>query len=108
MRIDSHQHFWIYNSEDYPWMDESRGPLRVDIMPPDLQPLLAATGIDGTVAVQARQNLRETEFLLELSDRYDFIRGVVGWVDMRAEDLEAQLERICPASQNGRRASYSP
>ena len=96
VRIDSHQHFWIYNSEDYPWMDESRGPLRVDIMPPDLQPLLAATGIDGTVAVQARQNLRETEFLLELADRYDFIRGVVGWVDMRAEDLEAQLERFVP------------
>ena len=95
-RIDSHQHFWRYNHEDYPWMDESRAPLKIDYLPPDLQPLMAATGIDGTVAVQARQNLRETEFLLELSDQYDFIRGVVGWVDMRADDVEAQLNRFAP------------
>ena len=93
-RIDSHQHFWLYNAEEYPWMGEAHGPIKHDFMPPDLQPLMAATGIDGTVAVQARQNLRETEFLLELSDQYDLVRGVVGWVDMRADDVEAQLERF--------------
>ena len=93
-RIDSHQHFWRYNSQDYPWIDATRESLKVDYMPPDLLPLMQATGIDGTVAVQARQNLRETEFLLELADEYDFIRGVVGWVDMRADDVEAQLERF--------------
>ena len=92
-RIDSHQHFWHYNSDDYPWMDESRAALRVDYLPPDLQPLMAASGIDGTVAVQARQIQIETDYLLELADRYDFIRGVVGWVDMRADDVEAQLEQ---------------
>lgn len=95
-RIDSHQHFWRYNSDDYPWIDESRASLKVDYMPPDLQPLMQATGIDGTVAVQARQNLRETEFLLDLADQFDFIRGVVGWLDMRADDVEAQLERFAP------------
>ncbi len=93
-RIDSHQHYWRYNSQDYGWMSGDRSPLQVDYMPPDLQPLLAESGIDGTVAVQARQNLRETEFLLELADQYDSIRGVVGWVDMRADDVEAQLERF--------------
>ena len=50
--------------------------------------------MDGTVAVQARQNLRECEFLLGLADEHDFVRGVVGWVDLRAEDVEAQLERF--------------
>ena len=94
LRIDSHQHFWRYNSDEYPWIDAAREPLKVDYMPPDLQPLMEATGIDGTVAVQARQNQRETEFLLELADEADFIRGVVGWVDMRADDVEAQLERF--------------
>ncbi len=93
-RIDSHQHFWRYNSEDYPWIDASRSALMVDYMPPDLAPLLATSGIDGTVAVQARQTPRETDFLLELADQVDIIRGVVGWVDMRAEDVEAQLERF--------------
>ena len=79
-----------------PWIDASREPLKVDYMPPDLERLMQATGIDGTVAVQARQNLRETDFLLDLADQYDFIRGVVGWVDMRADDVEAQLERLAP------------
>ena len=93
-RIDSHQHFWRYNPGEYPWMGEAHAPLKIDYLPPDLQPLLAATSMDGTVAVQARQNLRETEFLLELADQYDLLRGVVGWVDMRADDVEAQLERF--------------
>lgn len=93
-RIDSHQHFWRYNPEDYGWMAGDRSPLQVDYMPPDMQALLAASGIDGTVAVQARQVVRETEFLLALADQYDLIRGVVGWVDMRADDVEAQLERF--------------
>ena len=93
-RIDSHQHFWRYRPAEYPWMGERHLPIKRDILPPDMQPLLAAAGIDGTVAVQARQNLRECEFLLALADEYDFVRGVVGWVDLRAEDVEAQLDRF--------------
>lgn len=95
-RIDSHQHFWIYNADDYGWMAGDRSPLQIDYLPPDLQPLMSTTGIDGTVAVQARQTNRETEFLLELADEHDLIRGVVGWLDLRADDLEAQLERFAP------------
>ena len=75
-------------------MGERHAPIKRDILPPDMQPLLEAAGIDGTVAVQARQNLRESEFLLRLADEYDFVRGVVGWVDLRADDVEAQLERF--------------
>ena len=93
-RIDSHQHFWRYNPAEYPWMGERHAAIKRDILPPDMQPLLAAAGIAGTVAVQARQNLRECEFLLGLADEYDFVRGVVGWVDLRADDVEAQLERF--------------
>lgn len=93
-RIDSHQHFWLYNAEDYGWMAGDRSPLQIDYMPPAIKPLLAASGIDGTVAVQARQVVGETEFLLALADQYDLIRGVVGWVDMRADDVEAHLERF--------------
>lgn len=93
-RIDSHQHFWRYSPTEYPWMGERHQPIKRDILPPDMQPLLAAAGMDGTVAVQARQDLRECEFLLALAEEYDFVRGVVGWVDLRAEDVEAQLERF--------------
>ena len=96
LRIDSHQHFWLYEAAEYPWIDDDKTLLKADYMPADLAPLMAANGIDGTVAVQARQNLRETEFLLELADSNDFIRGVVGWVDLRADDIAAQLERLAP------------
>ena len=96
MRIDSHQHFWLYDAPEYLWIDESKHALKRDYLPSDLEPLMASNGIDGTVAVQARQNLRETDFLLDLADSCGFIRGVVGWVDLRAEDIEAQLERFAP------------
>ena len=96
IRIDSHQHFWRYEAREYPWIDDAKEALKRDYMPADLAPLLAAIDIDGVVAVQARQNTRETEFLLELADAEASIRGVVGWVDLRADDVAAQLERVAP------------
>jgi L-fuconolactonase len=71
--------------------------LKADHLPDDLSPLIAQVGIGGTVAVQARQTIEETEWLLTLADQYPFIQGVVGWVDLRASDLDlrAQLERFC-------------
>ncbi len=92
MKVDTHQHFWKYNENDYPWMSAEMAALRRDFEPPDLQPSLRECGIDATVAVQARQSLRETEWLLELAREYDFIRGVVGWVDLRSPQAGAQLE----------------
>jgi L-fuconolactonase len=93
MHIDSHQHFWHYNPAQHVWMTESMTVLRRDFLPDDLAPLLKSTGFDGTVAVQARQSLEETAWLLALSDQYEPIRGVVGWVDLRAEDVGDQLRR---------------
>lgn len=92
MRIDAHQHFWHYNPAEHVWMTDEMADLKRDFLPEDLKPLLERTGIDGTVAVQARQNLKETEWLLELADRYDFIKGVVGWVDLRSPEVKQQLE----------------
>jgi L-fuconolactonase len=94
MRIDSHQHFWRYNPTDYVWMSESMGCLRRDFLPADLQPHLHAIGFDGAIAVQARQMVRETEWLLELARTEPAILGVVGWVDFESAELDEQLERL--------------
>ena len=91
MRIDSHQHFWQYSPVDHAWMSDAMGMLKRDFLPAELQPLLAANGFDGCVAVQARQSLEETRWLLELANENSFIQGVVGWVDLRSDDLLAQL-----------------
>lgn len=91
MRIDAHQHFWQYDREEYGWINDEMAVLRRDFLPPDLKPLLAEAGFGGCVAVQARQTLEETRWLLELADRNDFIRGIVGWVDLRSAALPDQL-----------------
>jgi L-fuconolactonase len=94
MRIDTHQHFWKYSKEEYPWIGEDMEVLAQDRLPRDLNPLLRETNIQGTVAVQARQTVEETESLLAMAEEYDFIRGVVGWVDLRSPNVDAQLERF--------------
>jgi L-fuconolactonase len=91
MRIDSHQHFWRYNFAQYPWI-EGEWPIRKDFLPDDLAPILKRHKISGTIAVQARQSLEETEWLLELAGQYDWIFGVVGWIDLRADTLPQQLD----------------
>jgi len=93
MRIDSHQHFWRYNLLQHVWMTDAMDVLRHDYLPAELAPLLKSIGFDGTIAVQARQMLEETEWLLKLADEYDFIHGVVGWVDLRSPKVREQLEQ---------------
>jgi L-fuconolactonase len=93
-KIDAHQHFWQYNPVEHVWMTEEMAAIRRDFLPPDLKPLLDRLGFHGCVAVQARQSLEETRWLLELAGRYDFICGVVGWVDLRSPDLAAQLRQF--------------
>ena len=92
MRIDAHQHFWVYEQREYEWIDAGMGVLRRDFLPADLAPELSRAGFDGCVAVQARQTLRETQWLLELAKQFPFVRGVVGWVDLQAPDLRRVLE----------------
>ncbi|SNR30779.1 L-fuconolactonase [Lutibacter agarilyticus] len=92
MIIDSHQHFWKYEPIKHEWIDDAMSVIRKDFMPSDLQKVYAENGIDGCIAVQADQTLEETDFLLDLADKNDFIKGIVGWVDLRAENIEEVLE----------------
>jgi L-fuconolactonase len=91
MRVDAHQHFWIYHPDEYAWIDDSMSVLRRDFLPQDLAAELKSSGFHGSVAVQARQSLDETRWLLELADYSPSILGVVGWVDLRSPDLHSQL-----------------
>jgi L-fuconolactonase len=92
--IDTHQHFWKYNEREYVWMSAKMDSLRRDHLPSQLLPLMKAAGISGTVAVQARQTLEESAWLLQLADEHSFVRGVVGWVDLASEYVIQQLERF--------------
>lgn len=91
MKIDSHQHFWNYNPTRDAWITDEMAVIQRDFLPDDLAPLLRVNGIDGCVAVQADQSENETHFLLQLMEENAFIKGVIGWVDLRAENLEERL-----------------
>lgn len=86
MPIDAHQHFWTLGRGDYAWPSPDLPSIYRDFGPADLAPLLAETGIDGTVLVQATPTVAETHFLLDLAARTPFVKGVVGWVDFDAPD----------------------
>lgn len=99
MKIDAHQHFWKFNPVRDAWITEEMAVLRNDFLPQDLKPLLDASGFDGCVAIQADQSLEETRFLLDLAREFDFIKGVVGWVDLCADNIEEQFEILRPEHQ---------
>jgi L-fuconolactonase len=99
MHIDAHQHFWKYEPREYPWIGAGMERLARDYLPADLEAVARPLGVGGSVAVQARQSLAESRWLLALADAHPFIRGVVGWVDLRSADVAAALE---PLSRHGR------
>jgi L-fuconolactonase len=94
MRIDSHVHFWRYRASEYAWINESMAALRRDFLPDDACREMDRGGVHACIAVQARESLEETRWLLELADSHPFIAGVVGWIDLQAEDVAAQIERF--------------
>ena len=91
--IDSHHHLWHYSKEDYPWIPEG-SPLAQDQLVNELESVTSESGVTGTVVVQARQVIEESDFLLSLADQTDRIKAVVGWVPLIDENVSADLERL--------------
>lgn len=94
MTIDAHQHFWCLERGDYGWITADVPELHRDFLPRDLLPHLDACGIDRTVLVQAAPTVQETRFLLELADAEPRVAGVVGWVDLGADDARATIDAL--------------
>lgn len=93
MRIDSHQHFWSYSDVEYPWIPQG-SPLHRDWLPADLEAIHRSMGFAGSIAVQARQSLAESHWLLELAARHPSVLGVVGWVDLRDPQCSVPLAEL--------------
>ena len=93
MVIDSHHHFWKYNVKDYGWIDDSMARIRNDFLPSGLKENMEKAGVDGVISVQARQTVKETEWLLKLAEENDFILGVTGWLPLTAENIGEYLQK---------------
>src|ERR1043166_3437276 len=92
--IDSHHHLWKYSAHQYPWMLKGMEGIRQDFLVPQLQAVTSQAGVTGTIAVQARQTIEETEWLLSLAESSDLIRGIVGWVPLIEDRVGAHLAAL--------------
>ncbi len=92
MNIDAHQHFWRYNSVKDSWITDAMNVIKRDFVPADLEPILGRNNFEGSIAIQADQSEQETHSLLFHADQHDFIKGVVGWVDLMSPDLRERLD----------------
>lgn len=93
MRIDAHQHFWKYDPLRHSWINDAMATIRKDFMPEDLIKELSSTGMDGSIVVQVDETEEENNFMLSLADKHDFIKGIVGWVDLKSVDAEEMISR---------------
>ena len=107
LKIDAHQHFWIYDEVRDSWITADMAVLRADFMPPKLLPELQQNHFDGCVVVQSDQSQAENLFQLKNAEVHDFVKGVVGWVDLRAEDIDDQLSAMSELRQAEGLQAYS-
>jgi L-fuconolactonase len=91
-KIDSHQHFWLYNPVNHAWINDDMRVIQRDFLPTDLQPILQENGVEGCVAVQVDQTEAENDFLLDLAEKNSLIKGIVGWIDLQADNIEERLQ----------------
>ena len=91
--IDAHHHLWKYNASQYSWIEED-SVLAQDFLLSELSENTTTAGVTGTIAVQARQTLEESDWLLELANQCDLIQGVVGWVPLADADVAGHLDRL--------------
>lgn len=89
--IDAHQHFWKYDPVRDGWITDEMNTIRKDFLPGDFLPILNQYGFNGSLAVQSDQSEEENSFQLKLAEQFDFIKGVVGWVDLQADHVEERL-----------------
>jgi L-fuconolactonase len=94
MRIDAHHHLWTLARGDYGWLTPDLAPIYRDFDLSDLKPLLAASRIEGTILVQAAPTEADTLFLLDIAEKAELIRGVVGWADFDAADSASRIEKL--------------
>src|SRR5437773_1386603 len=119
LRIDAHHHLWKYDPVRKSWITDEMAAIKKDFLPQDFQPVLRKYHFDGSVAVQTTQSEIENDFLLDAAADHDFIKGIVGWVDLQAENVGERLSfynsfkkikgfRPRVAKGGGERFAYEP
>ncbi|MFT5885229.1 MAG: L-fuconolactonase [Arcticibacterium sp.] len=91
MKIDAHQHFWNYDPINFSWINDEMAAIRKNFLPEDLKPILEKNGFGGSILIQVNQDETENDIFLRFAEENEFIKGVVGWIDLKASNLEDKL-----------------
>jgi L-fuconolactonase len=94
LAIDAHQSFWDPARREYPWLTGRFAPLHRAFGPQDVAPELHDLGLDGSILVQTLPSTDETVELLALALEAPLVRGVVGWVDLTADDVAERIRTL--------------
>jgi L-fuconolactonase len=92
MRIDAHHHFWKFDSQQHAWINDEMKKIQRDFLPDDLSPVLKTNLFDGCITVQVEQTEEENKFLLSVAERNSIVKGIVGWIDLKGNNLDERLE----------------
>ncbi|WP_371186042.1 amidohydrolase [Thalassotalea maritima] len=93
-RVDSHHHFWELSRGDYDWLTPELTNIYRDFLPNDIIDDLRCSDVTQTILVQAAASEDETRYLLRIAETTDFVKGVVGWVNMESNNALKQLEKF--------------
>jgi L-fuconolactonase len=102
-RIDAHHHLWLYTPEEYGWISDEMQPLQRDFLAEDLHAAMRSAHVDAAIAVQARQSMEETRWLLDCVGKNPQIAAVVGWLSLKADNLSELYDKICHPALAGLR-----
>ena len=93
--LDAHLHVWDLTVNGYSWLGPQHGGLYTNFSPEQARQELAASGVGSAILVQAEDSVAETQFLLDIADRCEWVGGVVGWVPLEDPAAAAAvLERF--------------
>lgn len=92
--IDAHQHCWQIGAHDCTWPTPEARAIYRDFDVAELQVLAQPLGVTGSVLVQSQASDKDTDYLLELARRHDFVKAVVGWVDLAAASAPARINYL--------------
>jgi L-fuconolactonase len=94
-RVDAHHHIWDLTIREQSWMvGPELDPIRRNFSIDDLAPQAAAAGVTSTVLVQTVGVVEETVEFLAVAANNDLVAGVVGWVDLTADDVAVALDGL--------------
>jgi len=91
--IDTHIHVWNFDKAEYDWLKNDTSILKRSYHIEEIQAERKALKITGGVLVQAANNTQDTDWMLEVADKTEWVKGVVGWLPLtNPEETEKLLE----------------